>query len=174
MLSMKLMRLIERHSEDLSRELATQIRHSDRTSDFRKIAPQKLQLAAVEVYRNLGEWLLQKTEGDIAGRFRTIAAQRAAEGIKLAQLVWALTLTRDHLLQFLRREALADSIVQLHGELELHQLLNQFFDRAIYYAIQGYETTPEGSFKRPDRLQELAVSVGLISASNITSKSVED
>src|SRR5580698_10462035 len=61
MLSMKLMRLIERHSEDLSRELATQIRHSDRTSDFRKIAPQKLQLAAVEVYRNLGEWLLQKT-----------------------------------------------------------------------------------------------------------------
>jgi hypothetical protein len=166
MLSMKLVRLIEGHSDHLSRELATQIRNSERTTDFRKIPPQKLQLAAVEVYRNLGEWLLQKTERDISSRFRTIAVQRASEGISLAQFVWALALTRDHLLQFLRREAFADSIIQLHGELELHQLLNQFFDRATYYAIQGYEAGPQTGL---DRVQEFAISVGLMSPPNISS-----
>jgi hypothetical protein len=116
MLGIKLVRLIERHSEALSRELAEQILSLERTSDFRKIAPAELQLAATEVYRNLGEWLLQKTERDIASRFRAIAARRAAEGIRLHQLTWALMLSRDHLWHFLRREALADNIVELHGE----------------------------------------------------------
>jgi len=138
MLAMKLVRLIEAHSDALSQSLTSQIRNSDRTSDYRKISPKEVRLAASEVYRNLGEWLLQKTDDDIASRFRSIAAVRASEGIALHHFVWALILTRDHLWRFLYSEAFADSIVELHAELELQQLLNQFFDRAIYYAIQGY------------------------------------
>jgi hypothetical protein len=30
-------------------------------------------------------------------------------------------------------------VVQIYGELELVQLLDQFFDRALYYAVVGYE-----------------------------------
>ena len=165
MLGMKLVRLIERHSDNLSRKLAEQICKSERTSDFHKIPAAHLRLAATDVYRNLGEWLLQKTEREIARRFRLIAAQRATEGIRLHQFVWALMLTRDHLFQFLRRDAFADTIIELHGELELHQLLNQFFDRAVYYAILGYEE----ALKQPTetgnlaRARDLAVSIGLMS-----------
>jgi hypothetical protein len=75
MLGMRLVRLIEGHSDELSLGLSEQIRKSERTSDFRKILPQELQLAATEVYRNLGEWLMQKTEADIAARFRMVAAR---------------------------------------------------------------------------------------------------
>jgi len=175
MLGMRLVRLIEGHSDELSLGLSEQIRKSERTSDFRKILPQELQLAATEVYRNLGEWLLQKTEVDIAGRFKAIAARRAEEGISLHQFVWALMLTRDHLFQFLRREAFADTIVELHGELELHQLLNQFFDRAVYYGIVGYEqagdATPKGDLRR---VQDLAVAIGLMSERNPTSEMLEE
>jgi hypothetical protein len=32
-----------------------------------------------------------------------------------------------------------DGAVQLYGELELVQLLDQFFDRALYFAVVGYE-----------------------------------
>ena len=175
MLGMKLVRLIERHSEILSRGLAAQILNSERTSDFRKIPAEDLRLAATEVYRNLGEWLLQKTEVDIAGRFKAIAARRAEEGISLHQFVWALMLTRDHLFQFLRREAFADTIVELHGELELHQLLNQFFDRAVYYGIVGYEqaghAAPKGDLRR---VQDLAVAIGLMSERNPTPEMLEE
>lgn len=165
MLGIKLVRLIEAHSESLSRGLMEQIRKSERTSDFHKIPPKELRLAAAEVYRNLGEWLLEKTESDIASRFRAIAARRVAEGIGLHQVVWALVLTRDHLLHFLRREAFADNIVALHGELELHQMLNQFFDRAVYYVILGYEEARQQSGCQGDlsRVKELAVSIGLMS-----------
>lgn len=175
MLGIKLVRLIERHSEVLSRGLTQEIRKSERTSDFRKIAAEDLQLAATEVYRNLGDWLLQKTDGDIGRRFRKIAAERAAAGIRLHQFIWALMLTRDHLWHFLRREAFADTVIELHGELELHGLLNQFFDRAIYYAIEGYEEAGQATQKSNlVKARELAVSIGLMSAAETTSDVVED
>ena len=88
----------------LARGMTEQIRKSERTSDFRKIPPKDLQLAAAEVYRNLGEWLLQKTEHDIEGWFKAIGIRRAAEGVRLHQFVWALMLTRDHLWHFLQQE----------------------------------------------------------------------
>ena len=163
MLALKLVRLVEKHSETLSRDLAGQIQNSERTSDFRKIPPAALERAAVEVYRNLGEWLLQKTETDIAARFRSIAALRASEGISLHQLIWALMMTRDYLLNFLRRQAFADSIVELHGELELDQLLNQFFDRAVYHAVLGYQAQPQTTAKSDlERARELIASIGLL------------
>jgi len=138
MMVSNLVRLIERHSEQLGQELTKRIRESERTFDFRNIPPERLQLAAVEVYRNLGLWLLQKTESDIEKQFRDIAARRVADGIGLHQFVWALIVSRDHLWQFLQRETFADNIVELFGKLELQQMLNQFFDRAVYYGILGY------------------------------------
>jgi hypothetical protein len=138
-LGMRLVRLIEMHSEALSRELTERIRSAERTSDFRKIPARELEQAITEVYRNLGEWLLQKTESDIARRFKAVAARRVAEGIQLPQFVLALMLSRDHIWRFLQREAFADNIVELHGELQLYQHLNQFFDCALYHAIVGYQ-----------------------------------
>ncbi len=164
MLGMKLVRLIEAHSEALSRGLADQIQASERSSDFRQLSREDLQRRALEVYRNLGEWLLQKTEAEISNRFRAIAVQRAAEGIRLEQYVWALTLTRDHLWRFLRQQAYADTIFELYGELEVMQLLNQFFDRAIYHAIIGYqESSPSAAKDAWSRARQAAISIGLMS-----------
>lgn len=165
MLGMRLVKLIEAHSGELCRDLTEQIRRSERTSDFQKIPAEELRLAASEVYRNLGDWLLQKTDNDIELRFREVAARRMAEGIRLHQFVWALLLTRDHLWQFLRYQSVGDNIVALFGELELQRLLNQFFDRAIYYAVLGYEEPGPGAVKSQlARARDLAVSIGLMSA----------
>jgi hypothetical protein len=135
---------------------------SEHTADFRKIPREDLRLAATDVYRNLGEWLLQKRESDIATRFRAVAKQRVLEGVQPQQMVWALVLTRDYLWRFLRKEAFCDSIIELHAELELQQLLNQFFD----HAIQGYQEATERSRQTNEwnKAKELAVSIGLMSA----------
>jgi hypothetical protein len=150
MLGMRLVRLIETHSETLSRNLTERLRSLDRTSDFRKIPAHELEQAISEVYRNLGEWLLQKTESEIAKRFRSVAARRASEGIRLPQFVSALMLSRDHLWHFLEREAFADNIIELHGELQLYQHLNHFFDCAVYHAIVGYQAAEESDAKKGD------------------------
>jgi len=75
MLGMRLVKLIEAHSGELCRDLSEQIAKSERTTDFRRIPAEELRLAASEVYRNLGDWLLQKTESDIEARFRSVAAR---------------------------------------------------------------------------------------------------
>jgi hypothetical protein len=148
MLGLKLVHLIERHSEELAHGLIRQLRESERTCDFRNVPPEELHQAAAEVYRNLGEWLLQKRESDVGNRFRVIAARRAIQGVGLHQFVWALVISRNHLWQFLQREAFADNIVELYGELELQRMLNQFFDRAMYYAILGYNTGGQDTEER--------------------------
>jgi hypothetical protein len=165
MLAMRLVKLIEAHSGELCRDLTEELRKSERTSDFRNIPAEEVRLTANEVYRNLGEWLLQKTESDIEARFRAVGARRAAKRIRLHQSVWVLQLSRDRLWKFLHHQSFADNVVALYGELELLRLLNHFFDRAIYYAILGYEEaggcTPKGDLAR---VRDLAVSIGLMSA----------
>jgi uncharacterized membrane protein YheB (UPF0754 family) len=139
MLALKLVRLIEKHSEELALGLTEKLRQSERTYDFCNVPPEELRLAVAEIYRHLGEWLLQKTENEIAEWFSTLAARRAAEGVRLHQFVWALVISRNHLWQFLQREAFADNVVALFGKLELQQMLNQFFDRAVYYGVRRFE-----------------------------------
>lgn len=79
-------------------------------------------------------------------------------------------LTRDHLWHFLDQEGFADNIVKLHGEQELRQMLNQFFDRAIYYGILGYGETEQLDKAKCDcaTVEGLAVSIGLVSERRTT------
>ena len=139
MLGLKLVHLIEKHSEELALGLTRELRNSERTADFKKIPPEELHLAAVEVYRNLEEWLLEKKEDDVAKRWTAIAARRAAQGVRVRQLVWALVISRNHLWHFLQRQCFVQNILEVFGELEILQLLDQFYDRALYYSLLGYE-----------------------------------
>ena len=139
MLGGHLVRLIERHADELAEGLTKKLRSSDRTSEFRKVPPEELQNGAREVYTNLGDWLLTKTESDIELRYTQLGARRASQGVPITQFLWALMVGKEHLFAFLQREGFAESVVQLYSELELLQLLDQFFDRAVYFAAVGYE-----------------------------------
>src|ERR1700741_5488988 len=139
----RLVRLIARHSEALAMGLTAKLRQSERTTDFQKIPAMELQKTTAALYHNLGEWLLNKTEQDIEKHFVSIAERRAAEGIRLQQFVWALIISPNHLYRFLLGHAFADSIFELYNELELQQLLNQFFEPPTYYSVAASEESRE-------------------------------
>jgi hypothetical protein len=48
-------------------------------------------------------------------------------------------LTKYHLRDYILAAGLVDSAVELHQEQELHHVLGQFFDKAIYYTVRAYE-----------------------------------
>ena len=139
MLAMRLVRLIESHSEQLSRDLSEKVWNSPRCSDLRKVPAIELEARTREIYRNLSDWLMGKTEADVERRYTELGATRAQQGVAYSHFVWAITATKEHLRAFVQREGLSDSAMELHGELELMHLLGQFFDRALYYAAVGYE-----------------------------------
>jgi hypothetical protein len=139
MLAGRLVRLIEKHSEQLSRELSEKVWNSPRCSDLHKVPEDELEARTREIYHNLSEWLLNKTEAELEQRYTELGARRAEQGVAYSHFLWAITATREHLRTFVQREGLSDSAMELHGELELMHLLDQFFDRALYYAAVGYE-----------------------------------
>jgi hypothetical protein len=139
MLGGHLVRLIERHADELAEGLMKKLRSSERTSEFRKLPQEELKSGVREMYTNLGDWLLTKTESDIELRYTQLGARRASQGVPVTQFLWATLTSKEHLFAFLQREGFAESVVQIYGELELVQLLDQFFDRALYYAVVGYE-----------------------------------
>ncbi len=139
MLGTRMVRLIEKHAESLVQGLVQKLRNSGRTTAFRNIPPEELKHASMDVYTNLGDWLLTKTESDIEVRYSELGRRRHAQGIPLSQLAYALMMSKEHLVGYLQREGLAEGVVELYSELELIQLLDHFFDHAVYFAIVGYE-----------------------------------
>lgn len=143
MVALRLVRLIEKHSNKLAEGLTQKIRNSARTSEFRRLPSEELLFAAREIYTNLGDWLLTKTDSDVEVRYTHLGARRATQGIPLSQFLWAVLLSKEHLWAFLQRESMSEGAVELFGELELMQLLGQFFDHAAYYAVVGYENAAQ-------------------------------
>jgi hypothetical protein len=60
MIALRLVRLIEHHSD----ELVVKIETSSRTADLRKVPINELRGRIQEILRHLSEWLLTKTGGD--------------------------------------------------------------------------------------------------------------
>lgn len=139
MLAYRLVRLIETHSEGLAASLLTKVQTSEFTRDYSKVPPEDLQVRVFEIYRHLGDWLLGKSEFDIKDRYLEIGARRAEQHVPLSQLVWVIVLTKENLWEYLKHEAGMERPAEVFGELEMLQLLDQFFDRAIFYASMGYE-----------------------------------
>jgi len=139
MLSIHFARLIENHSEELAVGLVRRLQSSERTSSYREIPTETLERQVQDVYQNLSLWLTTKTEAEIQQRYSEVGRLRANQGVPVGQFSWALIMSKEYLWQFLLREAMADQAMQLLSELDFLLLLEQFFDRAIYYGVSAYD-----------------------------------
>jgi hypothetical protein len=83
MIAVRLVRLIERHSDELTDELLHKFQTSVRTSDLRKVPLQELRDRSNEILCNLSDWLLSKSDADVERRYREIGALRASQNVSL-------------------------------------------------------------------------------------------
>jgi len=139
MFSYRLVRLIESHADVLAANLEAKVQGNPQISHFHTLPTHELKERVYEIYRHLGEWLLGKNELDIEHRYLEIGMRRAQQHVPLSEVVQAIVLTKENLWEFLKSEAVMDRAIEIMGELELLQMLEMFFDRAIYYAAVGYE-----------------------------------
>jgi len=139
MLAYKLVRLIETHSEALVAGLLAKVQTSELTRSYQNVPPEDLKARVGDIYSHLGEWLLGKSSFDIEQRYEEIGARRVHQGVPVSELIWVIILTKENLWEFLQKESVPERPIEAFGELEMLQLLDQFFDRAMYYASVGYE-----------------------------------
>ena len=140
MFTLRLVQLIEAHAEDLSQGLMKRVKASPHCKELlHKVPGEELKQRSREIYRNLSDWLLSKTESEIEERYLGVGMRRARQGVPLSQVLWAVTLTKEYLWDCLK-EGMLEEPLELLGEIELVHNLERFFDRAIYFAAVGYES----------------------------------
>jgi hypothetical protein len=140
MMLYRLVRLIETHSDALASCLLEQVEKSELTTRYQaNVPPEDLKERVHEIYRHLGEWIMGKDETSLKRRYEEIGARRARQRVPLSEVIWVIVLTKDNLWEFIKKESVLERPVEVFGELEMLQLLEQFFDRAIYFASTGYE-----------------------------------
>jgi hypothetical protein len=139
MMLYRLVHLIESSSNALATCLLERVNNSQATPDYKQVPPEDLKERVYEIYRHLGDWLLTKDELDLERRYLRVGADRAKQNVPFSQVAWAIVLTKENLWEFLKKEATEERPVEVYGELEMLQLLDSFFNRAIYYAALGYE-----------------------------------
>jgi len=135
----RLVHLIETHSNELASCLLQRVRCSEATADYYLVPDEDLKDRVYEIYRHLGDWLVTRDELDLEQRYEKIGARRANQNVPFSQLAWAIVLTKDNLWEFLKLHSEMARPVEVFGELEMLQLLDLFFDRAVYFAAIGYE-----------------------------------
>jgi cytochrome P450 len=140
LLAYRLVRLIETHADKLADGTLARLKQDDKMRSFCERVPcDDFRNAVLGIYSHLGEWFMGKSEQDIARRYCEIGQRRAEQGVLLSELNWAIVIARESLWEFLEHEDTLERPTEVFGELKLLQMLEQFFDRAIYWAAVGYE-----------------------------------
>jgi hypothetical protein len=148
MFAIRLVQLIETHADQLSEGLIRKLENSPRCSDlFQKVPADELKRRAYEIYRHLSDWIQNKTESEIEERYIGLGVRRARQGVAYSHMFWAVISTKEYLWEYLEGQGLMEAPVELLGEMELLHRLDQFFERALYFAAIGYESVPEERLK---------------------------
>ncbi len=139
MIALRLVRLIETHSETLAQNLMRKVDTTGKCSDLHKVPRTEMEARAREVYQNLSDWLIHKTESDIEREYRRIGRRRVEQGVHFSHFYWAMIYIKEELYEFLLREGVTESPLDLRAGFELVRLIEQFFERAVLYVALEYE-----------------------------------
>jgi len=140
MLAMRLVRLIETHADRLAQSLTRRLENDPFCSQLRRVPREELEARSYEIFSHLTDWLLYKTERDLERAYSEIGVRRARQQVALSHVLYAINATKEQLWAFLQDEGVVTKPVELFAEMELFRLLDQFFDKAIYYLTAGYES----------------------------------
>jgi hypothetical protein len=139
-LSRKLIDLVEKNAEELTRSWMKNVTTHPDTISYHTIAEKDLHEWAFKVYSQIGKWISRETaKDDVARYFIPLGRQRREEGFELSEVIYALILEKRHLWLKVLSSGMLDTALDHHNALELNNRVVLFFDRAIFYTAKGYE-----------------------------------
>lgn len=140
MISEKLVKLIEDNADDLTKSWLRDVRENPTTPTYQTFPEEKLYQRAHFVYSQLGHWISRETgKGEVRGYYMKLGEERFNEGFALYEVVSAIILLKRHLWLHILSDGQLSTAFELYQSLELNNRVVLFFDRAVYYAIIGYE-----------------------------------
>ena len=139
MLSGKLIRLIEVHQEQITSNFIREIRAHPDMAGLRKLSDVELRERSQQILEYLGHWLSAGHEAEIEQRYETLGKTRFEESIPLHELVHALAIIKDKMIDFVHDQGLDRSPVDLYAEEEVERRVGRFLDALTVSMVRGYE-----------------------------------
>ena len=150
MLSARLIKLIQDHAEQLTRDVLKDYATNPRTRHWNVVPVAELEQRVIGTYRNLGNWIGDHREEAVQAEYEEWGRKRFRNGIPLSEVVFAVILLKHHLRKYIREHGLVEHSrdrqapqeilpVHLYGIQELNYLVGDFFDKALYHLTRGYE-----------------------------------
>jgi hypothetical protein len=139
MLSGRLIRLIETHSDEIARRAIRQIHEDSELTHVGSLPDSELRERAQAILRNLGHWLAAGRKAGVINQFEELGRLRFEEHIPLHETVRALHVVRNQMVDFLHEQGLPESTVDLYAEEELEERVTRFFDELVCHLVRGYE-----------------------------------
>ncbi len=138
MISRRLVEAIEKEAHKLAVDLVASVRQDRRANAYENLSDAQFEGVVLDLYSNLGQWLHSRTWHRLQTVYERKGRERFHGSIPLDQLIFSLTRTKTLLLDFIRGSLQGDAS-ERDLELELILAVSEFFDRAIYHTIVGYE-----------------------------------
>lgn len=145
MLLPDLLRTIESHADEITTELMTELRTHPRTTYLHRVSEGEVRTRVNDLYAHLSKWIEEDGEDEISQAYRELGGRRCREGVPASELMFALILAKNRLINFIRRNDTVGSQLELQQEHELIDRIERFFERAMYYSIRAYELEPARS-----------------------------
>jgi hypothetical protein len=150
MRSRRLIELIETHAESLTQEVVRDVLSNEHTRSHVRIPKDELASRILALYQNLGNWIGDPEDDAIRTEYEHWGRIRCRQGIPTSEIAFCLILIKKHLRLYIREHAAVvfsgDRLVagemaplELYSIQELNYVVGDFFDRALYYLLRGYE-----------------------------------
>jgi hypothetical protein len=146
------------NADRMSGAVIQKIRGSDRCTELlAKVPVEEQKQSGVQIYRDLTDWLATETDSSIEERYIALGTRRSQQGVPFSDLYWAVCIAHEHLWSYMQEECLLDEPVEFWGGVMLLRSLTQFFDRALYFSLIGYERASGERFTGmpPTRVQRM-------------------
>jgi len=127
-----LIQLLAAHTDGLTGQALEDFLLNPRTPSFRRVPRAEIIERVGALYRNLAHWLTTHDDDAVRAAYEDWGRKRFTQAIPLSEIAYSVILAKQHLQRRAREHGLTD----LHA---VEALLGEFFDRALYYLVRGYE-----------------------------------
>lgn len=140
MVSKRLIDLVEKHEDELTRRWLKEVKQHVETSGYHNLPEHQLRERVYNVYIHLTQWIEDRLSREqVEKAYTALGSERYREGFRLSEVVKALMLAHRNLDTYVREQAIFDAASELHQLVELDDRVTVFFDLAVFCTIKGYE-----------------------------------
>jgi len=150
MLSKKMTELVALHADSIAEKIFEALQTNPRTKYYHIMDAGELMRRIKDVFKNMDRWLIEKSEAEIQEVYINFGKVRYWEGVPLPDLIYAILITKSYLMNFLKKYGFSDSPLHIYQEMELHDLIAQFFEEVIYYTAKGYQDSCDEAMREKE------------------------